>query len=150
MAEIIEGMSSLLRKMAAIPAKADKAIAPVLESIAQTIRNNAVTSIQAGASGAPYTRYSPKRSGRASAPGQPPHTDTGNLVSHIQVKTTSARSVEVGIIGNRAPYGKWLEYGTSNIAPRPWLRPAYKKAKPIIAAKIKDAGIKLKVEIKQS
>ncbi len=47
---------------------------------ANLVRNTAVTSINQGAkSGVVYEKYNPRRTHRASAPGEPPATDTGYL-----------------------------------------------------------------------
>lgn len=56
----------------------------------------------------------------ASSPGNPPRTDTGRLVSsaHVQPRQDGA---EVVIASN---YATFLEYGTRNMAPRPFLEPA--------------------------
>lgn len=63
---------------------------------------------------------------RASAPGEPPAPDTGNLKrsGFIEAISTTARRVGVAAV-----YGKWLEFGTPRIAPRPFMRPALAKAK---------------------
>lgn len=64
----------------------------------------------------------------ASFPGNPPRTDTGNLVRNITVKGGGLKFN----VGSRVNYGKYLEFGTQNIAARPWLYPAYKKViKPL-------------------
>lgn len=56
---------------------------------------------------------------QASAPGEPPATDTGRLLSSIQ-----HRIVKNGFeayVGTNVEYGKFLEKGTKNMDPRPWL-----------------------------
>ena len=59
----------------------------VVKGGGQLIRAEAVKSIQSGAkSGIVYQKYNPRRQHRASAPGQAPASDTGNLVSKIRVK----------------------------------------------------------------
>lgn len=55
---------------------------------------------------------------RASAPGEPPKTDTGRLVGSI-------RSNFFGLmaeVGSDVKYSSALELGTSRMKPRPWLR----------------------------
>ena len=118
-----------------------------LESSAMTIRNNAIKSIQAAPHGEPYVRYKngSRRTGVASAEDNPPHTDTGNLVNSIQVQRRQD-SVVVGSMDS-APYGKYLEYGTSKMGARPWLQPALDASQPIIKEKLKRAGLQVVEEI---
>ena len=99
----------------------------------QFIRGEAIKSIQAGAkSGIVYEKYNPRRSHRASAPGQAPASDTGNLVSKIIVKQKTKNIVNVE---SNADYSAFLEYGTSKMEPRPFMFPAFEKSKkPIINA----------------
>ena len=62
----------------------------------------------------------------ASTAGNPPNSDTGTLVKNIRVE-----KIKGGYdVGSRkgAPWGLWLEFGTSKVAARPWLTPAYQKA----------------------
>ncbi len=134
-----ENMDKLQSKLNKMVSNSSPILLDALESAANTVRNAAVKSIAARASGAPYTRYNPKRTGTASAPGDPPHTDTGNLVNNIQVQRFD-KSVDVGIMGDKAKYGKYLEFGTSNMAARPWLRPAFENSKETIKDKIKAVG----------
>ena len=102
----------------------------------QQIRNEAIKSIQAGGkSGIVYQKYNPRREHRASAPGQAPASDTGNLVSKIIVKQKSRNRVNVE---SNANYSAYLEYGTSKMQPRPFMLPAFEKSKkPIINAVFK-------------
>ena len=61
-----------------------------------------------------------------SAPGQIPHTVSGKLRDSIHAEKsgpTSARSVA------DAPHATALEFGTSKIAERPYMRPALKQMK---------------------
>lgn len=56
----------------------------------------------------------------ASAPGEPPAPDTGNLANSI---VEDIRTLE-GEVGSTAAYGGFLEEGTASIEPRPWLAPS--------------------------
>lgn len=60
---------------------------------------------------------------RASAPGEPPSSDTGNLLSNIGHSITVEDTV-VGHVRASTRYAMWLETGTRFMAPRPFLRPA--------------------------
>ena len=99
----------------------------------QQIRNEAIKSIQTGSkSGIVYQKYNPRREHRASAPGQAPASDTGNLASKIIVKQKSRNRINVE---SNANYSAYLEYGTSKMQPRPFMLPAFEKSKrPIINA----------------
>ena len=56
-----------------------------------------------------------------SAPGEPPNNDTGVLIRNIEVTQKAPLVVEVS---SNAPYAAALEYGTSKMAARPYMRPA--------------------------
>lgn len=56
-----------------------------------------------------------------SAPGEPPKEDTGTLRTHIETTQIAPLKVEVS---SNAPYAAYLEFGTSRIAERPYMRPA--------------------------
>lgn len=60
---------------------------------------------------------------RASAPGEPPAVLTGRLRSSIasDLKKNSVK------IGTNVEYAKWLEFGTSRMEARPFLRPALER-----------------------
>jgi HK97 gp10 family phage protein len=65
---------------------------------------------------------------RASAPGEPPATDRGTLSASIDYKVErTGRYKRLVRVGTQLKYGKWLEYGTVRIKPRPFARPALKK-----------------------
>ena len=54
----------------------------------------------------------------------PPHVRTGNLRASIATAPTKHDSVVVGPMSPPAPYGQHLEFGTRNMAARPFMRPA--------------------------
>lgn len=64
-----------------------------------------------------------------SAPGQPPHRDTGNLQAHMEA--TNPKPL-VGRFTSSADYAAFLEFGTSKMAERPHIRPARDAVLPII------------------
>lgn len=81
------------------------------------------------------TRYT------ASAPGEPPASRTGlaGLRGHISWEMSEEKGEVVGLVGSDTKYAPMLEFGTVNMAARPWLRPAFEKAdtavKEILARK---------------
>jgi HK97 gp10 family phage protein len=131
--------------------KLDKRLEPDFQEIvkggAQLIRGEAIKSIQQGAkSGIVYEKYNPRRTHRASAPGESPASDTGNLVSKIIVKQQSKDKVNVE---SNANYSAFLEYGTSKMQPRPFMLPAFEKSKkPITEATFKRVVKKIEEIVK--
>jgi len=120
--EGLDRMNSLVQK---IQKYVPDAVAKTLFYGAQLTMNEAKRSIQAsGSKGVTYKRGNILHT--ASTAGNPPNTDTGNLVNNITVE-----KIDGGYdVGSRkdAPYGLALELGTSNMLPRKWLTPAYEKA----------------------
>ena len=119
----------------------------VVKGGGQLIRGEAIKSIQSGAkSGVMYQMYNPRREHRASAPGQAPASDTGNLVSKIIVKQKTKNIVNVE---SNADYSAFLEYGTSKMDPRPFMLPAFEKSKkPITEATFKRVVKKIEEIVK--
>ena len=107
-----------------------KKIQLVIKAGALKIHTDAVKSVQRGPkTGNVYGNH------QASAAGEAPATDTGFLASNIIIITDTdgwgAR------IMSRAAYSWYLEFGTKQIAPRPFMHPAFEKNRAWIDAKIK-------------
>lgn len=66
-----------------------------------------------------------------SNPGAPPNNDSGHLRDNIEVSQPSAL---VGRVTSHAEYSSELEFGTSRMAARPFLRPARDKLAPKVRA----------------
>jgi HK97 gp10 family phage protein len=63
---------------------------------------------------------------QASAPGETPAVDTGGLVNSISTELESSSATDAWAqVGTDKEYGEWLEFGTSKMAPRPFMRPGY-------------------------
>ncbi len=107
------------------------------------VQNTAKKSILAGGTGKTYQKYEPRRTHTASAPNQPPASDTGFLVSQITMDVdVKANGTVVGQIISAAPYSKALEYGTVNMTERPFMQPALMKNKRKIQAMFKKGILK--------
>jgi len=110
------------------------------------VRGTVVDSIKSGGSGTTYEKYNPRRTHTASAPGQPPATDLGVLASGITTDVDVEQGAVVGRIMAYAPdggggnYAKHLEFGTTNIRPRPFMQPALdknaKRIREILSGKV--------------
>jgi hypothetical protein len=120
----VRGEKQLQQLISNLQKAGDNQLAKMLAEGAFSTENEAKRSIQGHQSaGATYKRRGVMHT--ASRPGNPPNTDTGNLVNNITVNKI-AGGYDVGSRAG-APYGLWLEYGTLRIAPRPWLRPVFEK-----------------------
>jgi hypothetical protein len=62
---------------------------------------------------------------RASAPGEPPAVRLGDLRTDYKAKVTGQGSKAVGLVGSRLDYSVYLEKGTSDMHPRPHLKPSF-------------------------
>lgn len=94
------------------------------------VQNDAKKSILAGGTGRTYEKYEPRRTHIASAPNQPPASDTGFLASNITMDVdVKSNGTVVGQIISSAPYSKHLEFGTTNMTERPFMQPALEKNK---------------------
>lgn len=97
------------------------------------VRGTVVDSIKKGGSGEIYQKYNPRRTHRASAPGQPPASDLGVLASGITIDVDVEKGAVVGRImayaadGSGGNYAKHLEFGTNQMAARPFMQPALEK-----------------------
>ena len=107
---------------------------------AQLIRGEAIKSIQTGPkSGRVYQKYNPRRTHTASAPGEAPASDTGNLVSQIMVRQETRDNV---LVESNALYSSFLEFGTSKMLPRPFLFPATERSRPKIVQAVFNRVVK--------
>lgn len=71
---------------------------------------------------------------QASAPGEAPASDTGTLINSIS--TSYDFTNMSGTINVTVAYGLMLEYGTKNMEPRPYLRPAIANKGPVMEERI--------------
>ena len=113
------GRDSIINAISGITEKARKPLIDVVSEGVLAIHAQARRSIQAHLShGEKYGKHT------ASLPGFPPNTDTGFLVRSIEWEVDKEKLQ--GRVGTNLDYGYWLEFGTAETKPRPWLSPAYK------------------------
>lgn len=74
---------------------------------------------------------------QASAPGEPPASDTGRLVKSIRTEFDFDRLV--GRVIASTKYAALLETGTSRMAARPFMRPALANKRDAITARLNEA-----------
>lgn len=100
------------------------------------VRNEVLRLIRQPGTGRIYKRRGVTH--QASAPGQPPATDTGFLASSVHTKYDM--SALTGIVAIGARYAPFLEYGTSRMSPRPFARLALSNSRPRIQRLIQRAA----------
>lgn len=110
----ITGDEEILKNLNKFSVDADKVISEAIRETAFKVQANAIRSLQTESVGRRYGKHI------ASAPGDPPNTDTGRLVGSISVR----HEFQVAWVFTNLDYGEWLEFGTTRIDPRPWLEPA--------------------------
>lgn len=105
----------------------DTAVGAVLYEGADMIKVEAQQSITRGAVSG--------RNHVPSNPGEPPKNDTGVLMRNIEAKRSGRLEAEVR---SEAPYAAALEFGTSKMAERPYMRPARDKMLPKVRQRMAD------------
>lgn len=119
----IDGLAAALAKVDAMPGAIERAVQEGLMAVAMVARNDAVRRVLRGPkTGRIYQKYDPKRTHQASAPGESPATDLGALAGSILAEPAPGE-LAANLVA-RMPYAVHLEYGTTRIAARPFLRPA--------------------------
>lgn len=115
----VEGALSVKQAIQRFDDDSIKMIQGVIDSSAQNIRNHAIRSIKnSPATGRTYKRGSVSHT--ASSDGNPPKSDTGNLVGSISASVGELEA-EIGAYAN---YSSHLEFGTRNMGARPFMFPA--------------------------
>lgn len=127
----IKGLDKLNKKAKEKAQEVPKEILKEITKGTLAVHRTAIEGIQKGSrSGIAYKNH------QASAPGEYPKTDTGNLVSKIFFRID--KNELVGEVGTALDYGVYLELGTSRMSPRPWLQPSFNKHKQDIQDGIKE------------
>lgn len=88
-----------------------------------------------------YHSYNKKILHYPSLPNNPPAVDTGTLRRSITFDVETDESIINGRIGSTVldpPYGAYLEFGTSRMIQRPWLRPALERNREVIKENIRE------------
>ncbi len=117
----IEGLDELKQAMEQATEQMRSEVQRAVQETTIAVHKAAVERIQRGpASGVVYEKYMPRRSHQASAPGEPPMSDTGNLASQVKFQFGELE----GVVFTPVKYGLYLEIGTSNMEARPWLFPS--------------------------
>ena len=119
----MEGLDKHVRRLRRLEAGGRKVAGAAVFEASDAIRVEAFRSISAGSvSGAGHV---------ASKPGEPPNRDTGDLQSGLENIQTGPLTAEVRAgTGAKSAHARPLEFGTSKMAARPFMRPARDKELP--------------------
>lgn len=132
------GDERLKKKLAALDTRIKRPLRDVIAKGALWVERDAKSSVQRGPkSGRVYQKYLPRRQHQASAPGEPPATDTGKLaalITHVIDLDGLGAQVEA-----QADYAIHLEFGTVQMSARPFLFPALERNKRKIKRGIDEA-----------
>ena len=136
----VKGIKEALSALKNLQNNLEEPFREVIQGGAQLIRGEAIKSIQSGPkSGRVYEKYNPRRTHKASAPGEAPASDSGNLVRNIRVVQENKDLIKVE---SNASYSQFLEFGTSKMLARPFLFPATERSRPKIAQAVFNRVVK--------
>lgn len=155
----LKGSKNLKEKLSSMGARLEEEVSKAVVGTALEIEKTAKDSIKNPGKGTMYYRIYDAESGyttifagdsegyvtsikgklnlsathRASAPGDPPATDTGRLLNSIRFDLVNKLTATVG---SNVEYAAWLEYGTLTMAARPFMRPAAELSRPKFAKRV--------------
>jgi HK97 gp10 family phage protein len=115
----IKGINELNSKMKKLSKLSETEPLIAITAALHDIRSTAVKNIAKNTDGRPQMRYNPKREVNVSNPFDYPNSDTGDLIKSIEVEIDTAKME--GRVGSNLKHAVYLEFGTKDMAPRPWL-----------------------------
>ena len=118
----VRNLSSLQAKVKRLDWGVQAAVIRALRALANPIEQDIKQELRKTKSGPTVTRYRAQRTVKVSRPYEAPAKDMGMLVNSIDVDVDPSQFNLT--IAAAAPYARELEYGTRNMLPRPFLRPA--------------------------
>ncbi len=92
----------------------------------QRVRTEVLKTLSGERSGREYTVPGTAVKYTASAPGEPPAVMTSQLRESVTDIVFEKNKTVYGQVGTPLEKGLFLEYGTIQIKPRPWLEPSFK------------------------
>jgi HK97 gp10 family phage protein len=136
----VEGLDRLKGKLGVTPKLIRQEVSKALFVSAKHVEGEAKRSILNGQKSGRLYKRGKTVFHRASAPGEAPASDTGRLANSINSYLDSTALGSFVVAGRGlAKYAPLLEFGTSKIAPRPFLFPALEQSKPFIQKRMNEA-----------
>lgn len=136
----IEGLDNFKKMTSGMQSLVIKEMAGALKASGEKVRGEAIQSILGG--GKTGKLY--KRGGKfhtASAAGEAPANDSGRLAGSIHTVKSGNEALIIAGRG-QVKYARMLEYGTKNMAERPFMYPALEKSKAWIIKRLNDAVVR--------
>lgn len=123
----IKGHDHLEKKYYQRSSRLKQTTPAALSEVGKLLKSHVTKFIKKRTGNTTETRYSPTRTVRVSSPGSYPNHDLGGLVRGIRahVKKKVGRKYNLNF-QSKAPYALDLEFGTRNMAARPYMRPTLK------------------------
>ena len=119
----LDGTGRVARRLTQLAGHRRQAVAAAVESGAELLRDDIRDSLSRG--GFP-------------APGRPPRRRSGTLAESVTVERETGGLGAT--VGSDLDYARHLEFGTRQMAARPWLLPAFQRLAPSLARRILAAG----------
>jgi len=119
----VKGLEKTLKAFQKLDKSFEKNRNMAVKEATLALHGEAIKIVSANEGGKIGVRYNPKRVVTVSKPNTPPHTDTGQLRKSIKFNYKDG----VGEVGSNLKYAAWLEFGTVDMAPRPWLSTAVER-----------------------
>lgn len=143
---IVVNADAVAKELGAKGPAVARALGGVVKRGVLRVANRMVKLVQRGSrSGRTYSRPG-GTTHTASAPGEPPKSDSGFLANHIQPTTIKVRgNVISGTVIVSTNYAGFLEKGTSKMRARPYAKPAFQLEAPAIN---RDAARSIKKALK--
>jgi HK97 gp10 family phage protein len=128
------GGEQVIRNLQKYGDERERKVQGVIDLTAQLVRSDAIKSMQSSpASGRTYNRRSILHT--ASSSPNPPRVDQGDLVKSIKALVGRLEA----FVGTNQKYGPYLEFGTQNMEPRPWLFPAFERQRRNFVNRLREA-----------
>jgi len=110
----------------------EQAAAKKMAEAVNEVRNTVLETLSGNRTGRTYYVPGTRKRYTASAPGEPPAVATAELKQSVKTSIGTEGRTVVGVVGTDTIQGKMTEFGTKNMAARPWLRISFEKALPKI------------------
>lgn len=136
----VANMREVIAEAVKLRGAGDAALLDVITDLTLATHKQAVRGIQRGpTSGRVYQKYNPRRTHKASAPGEYPQSDTGRLASGVMFDLPKPGPKPEGQVYTNIRYGKYLELKPASMGGRPWLLRAFNEATKTVLADLRKA-----------